>query len=289
MSPIIEFSLSALQDPQSVRGWLIIVADILLVAFLVYQLLMIIRGRRAAHILTGLWILAIVYFGSVFLRLDLLRRVLENLAPYTAFAVIVMFQSEIRRLLARIGRNRILGFKSSFERREVTDELVLALQYLSGRKTGALIVLERDIGLRTFVESGVALDATVSRDLLIAIFETGGPLHDGAVIIQGERAAAAACFLPLATNPALMGKMGTRHRAALGVTEETDCIALVVSEETGQISVAAFGDIERDVTTSRVEERLAMHAKYRTPEGNTPVPAPEATPAAIARRTGESL
>ena len=278
MFPLREFSLSALQDPQSVRGWLIIVGDILLVAFLIYQFLMIIRGRRAAHILTGLWMLAVVYFGSVFLRLDLLRRVLETLAPYTAFAVIVMFQSEIRRLLARIGRSRILGFRSSFERRELTDELVLALQYLSARKTGALIVLERDIGLRTFVESGVTLDATVSRDLLIAIFETGGPLHDGAVIIQGGRTAAAACFLPLATNPALIGKMGTRHRAALGVTEETDCIALIVSEETGQVSVAAFGEIERDVTIARVEERLTMHAKYRTVESAQPPAEPIVRP-----------
>ena len=278
MFPLREFSLSALQDPQSVRGWLIIVGDILLVAFLIYQFLMIVRGRRAAHILTGLWMLAVVYFGSVFLRLDLLRRVLETLAPYTAFAVIVMFQSEIRRLLARIGRSRILGFRSSFERRELTDELVLALQYLSARKTGALIVLERDIGLRTFVESGVTLDATVSRDLLIAIFETGGPLHDGAVIIQGGRTAAAACFLPLATNPALIGKMGTRHRAALGVTEETDCIALIVSEETGQVSVAAFGEIERDVTIARVEERLTMHAKYRTVESAQPPAEPIVRP-----------
>ena len=283
MFPIRDFSLTALQDPQSVRGWLIIVADILLVAFLIYQFLMIVRGRRAAHILTGLWMLAVVYFASVFLRMDLLRRVLEALAPYTAFAVIVMFQSEIRRLLARIGRSRILGFKSSFERRELTDELVLALQYLAGKKTGALIVLERDIGLRTFIESGVALDASVSRDLLIAIFETGGPLHDGAVIIQGERISAAACFLPLATNPALMGKLGTRHRAALGVTEETDCIALVVSEETGQISVAAFGEIERNVTTARVEERLSMHAKYRTPDLRTVL-----VPAA-SHHTGEPL
>ena len=285
MFPFKEITLSALQDPQSVRGWLTIAADIFLVAFLIYQFLMIIRGRRAAHILTGLWMLAIVYFGSVFLRMDLLRRVLETLAPYTAFAVIVMFQSEIRRLLARIGRSRILGFKSSFERREVTDELVLALQYLSGRKTGALIVLERDIGLRTFVESGVALDANVSRDLLIAIFETGGPLHDGAVIIQGERLAAAACFLPLATNPNLLSKMGTRHRAALGVTEETDCIALVVSEETGQISVAAFGEIERDVTTARVEERLSMHAKYKAQENHQTVEEPHE----IARPTQETL
>ena len=279
-----DLSLSEMPDPQSVRGWLVILADILLVAFLVYQFLMIIRGRRAAHILSGLWILAVTYFASVFLHLDLLRRVLETLAPYTAFAVIVMFQSEIRRLLARIGRSRILGFRSSFERREITDELVLALQYLSAKKTGALIVLERDIGLRTFVESGVMLDAAVSRDLLIAIFETGGPLHDGAVIVQGGRLAAAACFLPLATTPGLVGKMGTRHRAALGVTEETDCIALIVSEETGQLSVAAFGELERDVTTARAEERLALHARYRTTD-STKRPAPQA----IAPAAGEPL
>src|SRR5882724_6136067 len=124
-----DFSFQSLRDPQTFRGWLLIGADILLVAFLIYQFLMIVRGRRAAHILTGLWMLAVVYFGSVFLHLELLRRVLETLAPYTAIALIVMFQSEIRRLLARIGRSRILGFRSSFERREVTDELVLALQY----------------------------------------------------------------------------------------------------------------------------------------------------------------
>src|SRR5437764_12733949 len=115
MLPFRDFSFSALHDPQSFGGWLVIVADILMVAFLIYQFLMIIRGRRAAHILTGLWMLAVVYFGSVFLRLELLRRVLETLAPYTAFAVIVMFQSEIRRLLARIGRSRILAIRSSFD------------------------------------------------------------------------------------------------------------------------------------------------------------------------------
>src|ERR1700735_3854115 len=146
------------------------VIDILAVAILIYQLLVIIRGRRAAYVLSGLWVLTIVYLIAMYARLELLRSVLAALAPYTAFAVIVMFQSEIRRLLARIGRSRILGFRTSFERREVTDELVLALQYLSGKKTGALIVLERDIGLRTFVESGVSLDANISRDLLIAIF-----------------------------------------------------------------------------------------------------------------------
>lgn len=267
-----DFSWQALQDPLSWRSWFAAGIDILLVAFLIYQFLMIIRGRRAAHILTGLWMLAAAYLLAVFLQLELLRRVLATLAPYTAFAVIVMFQSDIRRLLARIGRSRLLGLGSTFERREVAEELILALQYLAHNKTGALIVVERDIGLRTFVESGVALDATVSRDLLIAVFETGGPLHDGAVIIQGGRIAAAACFLPLTTNPGLVGKLGTRHRAAIGITEETDCIALVVSEETGKISIAAFGDLERDVTTSRVEERLTLHARHKNKEEERETP-----------------
>lgn len=237
-----------------------IALDIFVVAFLVYQFFMIIRGRRAAQVLNGIWVLLVVYLVSIWLHLELLRTILLRLAPYTALAIIVMFQSEIRRLLARIGRSRVLGFKSSFERREVTDEILLALQYLSQKKTGALIVIERDTGLRTFIESGVAMDSLVSRDLLITIFENRGPLHDGAAIIQGGRIAAAACFLPLTTNPGAVGKLGTRHRAAIGVTEETDCLAILVSEESGKISVAAFGELERGVTLERVEQRINRHA-----------------------------
>lgn len=260
--------MSGIQELFAITGWrewLAALVDITVVAFLIYQLLMIIRGRRAANILTGLTILAIIYFASVWFHLELLRTVLSTIAPYSVFAVIVMFQSEIRRLLARIGRSRVLGLRTSFERREVVDEIVLAIQNFAQKKTGALIILERDIGLRTFIESGVPLDAAVSRDLLIAIFENRGPLHDGAVIVQGGRIAAAACFLPLTTNPGLVGKVGTRHRAAIGVTEESDCIALIVSEETGRISIAAFGELERDVTIERLEERLAKHTSGEQP------------------------
>src|SRR5579885_79180 len=203
------------------------VIDILAVALLIYQFITIVRGRRAAHVLTGLWILVLVYVIAVWARLELLRAVLTNLAPYTAIALIVIFQSEIRRMLARIGRSRWLGLGGQLERREVADEIILALQQLVEMKAGALVVIERDIGLRTFTESGVALDAAVSRDLLCAIFHQGGALHDGAVIIQGDRVAAAACFLPLTTNPQLQRRLGTRHRAAIGITEETDALALV--------------------------------------------------------------
>jgi diadenylate cyclase len=234
------------------------IVDILAVAFLIYQFILIVRGRRAAHVLTGLWILVAVYLIAVWARLELLRTVLAALAPYTAIALIVMFQSEIRRTLSRIGRSRWLGLGGQLERREMVDEIILAIQQMAEWKTGALIVVEREIGLRTFIESGVALDATVSRDLLCAIFHPGGALHDGAVIVQGDRVAAAACFLPLTVNPALLRRQGTRHRAAIGITEETDALAVVVSEETRQISIAARGDIEPDVSLDRVRERLSQ-------------------------------
>jgi diadenylate cyclase len=239
------------------------VIDILAVAILIYQLLVIIRGRRAAYVLSGLWVLTIVYLIAMYARLELLRSVLAALAPYTAIALIVMFQSEIRRLLARIGRSRWLGLGGQLERREVVDEILLAVEQMSELKMGALIVVERDIGLRTFIESGVALNANVSRDLLCSIFHPGGALHDGAVILQGEHIAAAACFLPLTMNPGMLRKHGTRHRAAIGVTEETDCLSIVVSEETGHVSLGARGELEPDVSIDRVRERLTIAASGR--------------------------
>jgi diadenylate cyclase len=242
---------------------IISVIDIIAVATLIYQFVLMIRGRRSAHILTGLCTLVIVYLLAVWAHLELLRSVLAGLAPYSVFAVIVMFQSEIRRLLARIGRGRWLGLGGQLERREVADEVLLALRQMSEAKTGALIVIERDMGLRTFIESGVALDALVSRDLLCSVFEPRGALHDGAVIIQGDRVTAAACFLPLTTNPVMLRRMGTRHRAAIGVTEETDSLAIVVSEESGQIGIASRGDLESDVSVERVRERLTRHASGR--------------------------
>jgi diadenylate cyclase len=244
------------------------VIDILVVAALIYQLLLIIRGRRAAYVLSGLWVLAIVYLIAKYAHLELLRSVLAALAPYTAIAVIVMFQSELRRLLARIGRSRWLGLGGQLERREVVDEILLAVEQMAELKCGALIVVERDIGLRTFIESGVALNANVSRDLLCAIFQPGGALHDGAVILQSDRIAAAACFLPLTMNPGMLRKHGTRHRAAIGITEETDCLSIVVSEETGHISMAARGEMEADVSIDRVRERLTAvtAGRERVPE-----------------------
>ena len=232
------------------------IVDILAVAAVIYQLLQIVRGTRAAHILTGIVAVVVVYRVSVIAHLDALRSLLSSLAPYTAIAIIVLFQSEIRRTLARLGRKRIFG---GSQRRESTDEILLALSAMSRDSTGALIVLERDIGLRTFVESGVPLDAQLSRDLILSIFQPGNALHDGAIIIQKDRIAAAACFLPLTVNPTISVQTRPATAAAIGITEETDCLALIVSEETGAISVAAFGAIESAVPIERVDERINQH------------------------------
>jgi diadenylate cyclase len=231
--------------------------DILVVAFLIYELIMIVRGTRAAHILAGILTIIVIYNLSLWLHLELLRFILSYAMPYMAIAVIVLFQSEIRRTLARIGRKRLFG--RAIRRRETTEEILLTISKLSDEHTGALIVLERDIGLRTFIESGVRLDAHISRDLLLCIFRKDGSLHDGAVIVQKDRVSAAACFLPLSMNPVLSAKLGTRHRAAIGITEETDCLAIAVSEETGGISLAAFGEIELGLTPAQVGERITRH------------------------------
>jgi diadenylate cyclase len=204
----------------------------------------------------------------VWLKLEVLRTILATLAPYTAIAIIVMFQSELRRMLARLGRRPFLGI-SQLERREMSQEILLAITHLSQKKIGALIVVERKIGLRTFVESGVNLDAAISRDLLCAIFHPGGAVHDGAVIIQGDRIASAACFLPLTTNPILVPELGTRHRAGLGITEESDCFSVIVSEESGKISMAAFGEIELDVPLERVEQLLTGRLERRDLQTST--------------------
>ncbi len=236
------------------------ILDILAVALVLYQLLQIVRGTRAAHILAGVVTVVIIYQVAVTLGLETLRSMLSSLAPYTAIAIIVLFQQEIRRALGRLGRRRLLG---GYHAPESTEEILLAIASMSRDKTGGLIVLERDAGLRTFVESGVRLDAHVSRDLLLSIFMPGTALHDGAVIIQKDRIAAAACFLPLSVRPEVSTRLGTRHRAGLGITEESDALALIVSEETGRISVASAGEMEVDVTIEWAEQRIRRHFGYK--------------------------
>jgi len=241
------------------------IIDILVVAFLVYQCMMVVRGTRAGPILLGILIMVSLYELALWAGLEALRTLLSFIVPFIGLAVIVLFQSEIRRTLARLGRKRWLGLGGGFRAPESVSEILLAAEQFSEQKVGALIVLERDIGLRTFIESGVRLDSRISRDLLISIFHPGLPLHDGAAIIQKDRIAAGACFLPLTTNPTLSRKLGTRHRAAIGITEETDCLSLVVSEETGRVSIATFGELVQGLSMPEVVDRINRHFGVHRP------------------------
>jgi diadenylate cyclase len=255
------------------------IIDILIVAFLLYQCLMVVRGTRAGHILIGILMMVLLYGLAVWLGLEALRSLLSFIVPYLGLAIIVLFQSEIRRTLARLGRKRWLtgGFRAP----ESIHEISLAVEQRASQSTGALIVLERDIGLRTFVESGVRLDGLISRDLLLSIFRPGMPLHDGAVIVQKDRIAAAACFLPLTTNPALSRNLGTRHRAAIGITEETDCLSIIVSEETGRISVAAYGEISYQIPLEELVQRINRHFDVQAAAEPTLLLPPPPEPGAV--------
>jgi diadenylate cyclase len=225
-------------------SWIDLV-DVLLVAFIFYELLQFLRGTHALQMALGAGILVILYWTSQWFDLQAMSWLLHNVLPYAVFGVIVIFQAEIRKVLGHMGKTPLLGAFSSRKTEEVVDEVVLAATTLAASQTGAIVVLEREMGLRSYIETGISLDAVVTYDLLVSIFNPNTPLHDGAVVIQGNRIAAAACFLPLTVNPELSRTLGSRHRAAIGVTEDTDAVTLVVSEETGIISVVAGGQIRR--------------------------------------------
>ncbi len=230
--------------------------DIAVVAILFYNLLLLIRGTRAVQMLTGMFLVAGVYYLARLGSLTTLSTIIEKFLIFLPFAIIVLFQHEIRRGLANFGRGPFFGRAGRQKLQAAYNDVVLAATALAARKIGALIVFERREGLRNYVENGIALDALVSFDLLLNIFTPDTPLHDGAVIVQGERAAAAACFLPLTSNPELSNEVGSRHRAALGISEEADAVAVVVSEETGRISIAVGGRLELDLDARRLRTRL---------------------------------
>jgi diadenylate cyclase len=247
--------LSELLRRQAINWWDLL--DIALVSFLIYELLLLIRGTRAVQMaLSGAFLIGL-YFASQWLQLETVNWVIRNLAAYLVFAIIVLFQSDIRRALAHFGRAPFFRYFERVEAaNETIEELVVSAGNLATRRVGAIIVVERQIGLRNYIEGGIPLDATVTYDLLGSIFQPGSPLHDGAVIIQGDRIAAAACFLPLSVNPLVSRDLGTRHRAALGLTEENDAIAIVVSEESGNISLALGGTLERGLSPEALRARL---------------------------------
>ena len=256
------------------------VVDILLVAILIYELLLLIRGTRAVQMALSAGFLIGLFFASRWFDLETVNWVIRNLATYVGFAIIVLFQADIRRALAHFGRAPVFKY---FERATSADEsiedLVVAASTLAARHIGAIIVIERQIGLRNYIEGGIPLDATITYDLLATIFQPGSPLHDGAVIVQGDRIAAAACFLPLSVNPKVSRALGTRHRAALGLTEENDAVAVVVSEETGIISIAINGRIERDFTPETLRLRLGALLGVRRRRDASVPPAARSTAA----------
>ena len=243
--------------------------DILVVSILIYEVLKLIRGTRAVQMALGGGLLVALFYGSRWGHLETANWLIRNLVGYIVFAVIVLFQSDIRRALAHFGRAPFFRYFAKTESAEDTiEELVVATSMLSSQRIGAIIALERQIGLRTYIEGGIRLDAVLTYDLLQSIFLPQSPLHDGAVIVQDDRVAAAACFLPLTVNPKLSKDLGSRHRAAIGLTEENDSVAIVVSEETGSISIVVDGQIERGLDIDEVRARLrtlVLEGRERTP------------------------
>lgn len=230
--------------------------DILVVALILYYILQLIRGTRAVQMLLGILFGVVVYDLARLLHLQTLESLLQKFLLVLPFAVVVLFQHEIRRALASFGRNPFWRWSAHTDTGKSFNDVVLAATTLAGRRIGALIVIERLEGLREYVENGILLNADLSYDLLINVFTPDTPLHDGAVILQNERIAAAACFLPLSTNPEVSKELGTRHRAALGITEETDAVAVVVSEETGGISLCHRGQLTPDLDDKGLRNTL---------------------------------
>jgi diadenylate cyclase len=240
--------------------------DILVVSILIYEVLKLIRGTRAVQMALGGSLLVVLFYGSRWGHLETVNWLVRNLVGYIVFAVIVLFQSDIRRALAHLGRAPFFRYFAKAESAaESIEELVVASGMLSSQRIGAIIALERQVGLRTYIEGGIRLDAVLTYDLLLSIFQPSSPLHDGAAIVQDDRVAAAACFLPLAVNPKLSKDLGSRHRAAIGLTEENDSVAIVVSEETGKISIVADGQVERGLDTDTLRTRLRSLVLQRKP------------------------
>jgi diadenylate cyclase len=236
-------------------GWRDLI-DILVVAVVLYRLLLIIKGTKAARMLLGILVLLVATVISRFVDLYTLDWLLESFWAYIVIALIVIFQPEIRRTLARMGQTPYLQAFTSAEELRSLEEVVKAVVSLADRKIGALIVLERESDLEDFVELGSALDARVSRELLMCIFHPTSPIHDGAVVIIDNRVTAAGCFLPMVFSRTVSSSLGTRHRAALGLSEETDAVVLIVSEETGEISMALGGEISTRIDMGALRDRL---------------------------------
>jgi diadenylate cyclase len=242
-----EFLLPRLRD----------VVQILIVAAGIYFVLRLLARTRAMQMLFGLLLLAGIYFASRFLGLDLIRAILEYTFQYGVIAALIVFQPELRSALARLGQSRMLRLFNKMEESAVVEELVEAVERLARAKIGGIIAIQRDVGLDEYADTGTRVQARVSSDIIVSIFAPYGPLHDGAILISGDTIIAAGVILPLTQFPVADKSLGTRHRAAIGLSEETDALVIVVSEETAQVSVARRGRLERNVSPERLRAALA--------------------------------
>jgi diadenylate cyclase len=236
--------------------WLLDLLDIAIVTFIIYRIILLIKGTRAVQMLLGLAVILMVYMGSQVGGLYTVHWLLDNFLSSIILVIVVLFQNDIRRALIHVGRNPFFADLSYKEETEVMDELVKACINMAGKRIGALIVIEREMGIKDFLEVGVEIDAKVSSDLITSIFLPYSPIHDGALVLQQGRLKRAGCFLPLTQNPEVSKNLGTRHRAAIGLTELVDAVAIVVSEETGKISVVVGGRITRDLDAAALKRVL---------------------------------
>jgi diadenylate cyclase len=235
---------------------LIDLIDVVVVAYLFYRLLVLMKGTRSVQIVFGLFLLFLISFVAFWFRLEALRWLISNIATVGIIVLVIVFQPELRSALAQIGQTRLFRLFFKYEKDKTIDELVKTAVKLSQLRYGGLLVLGREIGLRDLIDTGKPINAAVSADLLVTIFTPYTPLHDGAAIIQGDYILAVACTLPLTSNPRYGQLFGMRHKAAIGVTEESDAIAIAISEETGNISVAYKGMLYQDIDKTKLKETL---------------------------------
>ncbi|SDI30604.1 diadenylate cyclase [Alteribacillus persepolensis] len=246
------------------------VVDITLVAYVVYKLITVIRGTRAVQLVKGITVILAVWFLSSFFGLRTLQYIMSQAVTYGLLAIIIIFQPELRRGLEQLGRGRLFGRSATPEEEntmKTVEAIMKSVKYMAKRRIGALISIEKETGMNDYVETGIPMNATITSELLINTFIPNTPLHDGAVIMRNQEIAAAACYLPLSENPFISKELGTRHRAALGISEVTDCLTIVVSEETGSISATKNGDLHRDLdedTLFAMLERELMSQEKHT-------------------------
>ncbi|MFT8390706.1 MAG: diadenylate cyclase CdaA [Sporolactobacillus sp.] len=253
----------------NILDYLADIADILIVTYLVYKVILIIRGTKAVQLAKGIMLIVAVWFLSSLFHLRTLEWILNNAITYGLFAIMVIFQPELRRVLEQLGRGRLFARNPVVEEqhKKMIESIVKATEYMAKRRIGALMSIERKTGLTDYIETGIAINGQLTSQLLINIFIPNTPLHDGAVIIRGDQVVAAACYLPLSESPFISKELGTRHRAAMGVSEVTDSLTVVVSEETGGITVTKNGKLTRDISLEQLT--VTLNKELNHPETTT--------------------